>query len=456
MAGSVAVNKSAGPIERLIDRNAEQAVNGAILIDQDAMLHVADVLSPDDFYDERARWVYEAASSLYGKQEPIDPLTMCAELERNKHLNQIGGSAYLTELIMSTPTSLNVSTYAATVSRLATLRKLLKIAGDIAGLAYKANGERTEAILDKVRGLVDSVTPMTSTEDVLLWLDSLEQFIDGQLVRNARAAEREAGIVRPALALPWRAFDRFKLKLRPGTLAIVVADSSVGKTTFMECCAEHWARQGHRVAFFHLELSHQMMLDRRMCRLSGVPIDQIEEGAEAAIPRIIETNARLRDYTGGITYVHCPGWSARAIATKARQLHAKGLCDVGIVDYLQKLRLYRPGGSSEEHGLSDATEVLKNTAEQLGNGWMMGSQVNRKADGALRVRGSHIRGSGSVPAKGNITVTLAREIDQETGDLSPVISARVDKNTMGPTGDTQLAIRGEKFQITDVALLEEQ
>jgi replicative DNA helicase len=442
------VTKGAGPLERLIDRQAEQAVNGAILIDQDAMLRVADVLAPADFYNERARWVYGAALSLYQKQEPIDVLTMCAELERNKHLAEIGGAAYLNELIMATPTALNVGTYASTVSRLATLRKLIKIAGDIAGLAYKANGERTEEILDKVRGLVDSVTPMTSTEDVLLWLDSLEQFCAGQLSRSNQTADREAGIARPALTLPWSALARFKIKLRPGTLAIVVADSSVGKTTFMECCAEWWARQGHHVAFFHLELSHQMMLDRRMCRLSGVPIDQIEDGL------LNEDTARatrqMQAYSGGITYIHCPGWSARAIATKARQLHAKGLCGVAVVDYLQKLRLYRPRGSTEDYGLADAAEVFKNTGEQLGNAWMIGSQVNRKADGALRIRGSHIRGSGAVPAKGNITITLDRDLDPDTGELSPLMATRVDKNTMGPTGDTQLAIRGDRFLITDV------
>jgi replicative DNA helicase len=442
------VTSNAGAIERLIDRNAERAVNGAILIDQDAMLHVADVLTPDAFYNERARWVYGAALSLYQKQEPIDVLTMCGELERNKHLTEIGGAAYLTELITSTPTSMNVGTYAATVSRLATLRKLIKIAGDIAGLAYKANGERTEEILDKVRGLVDSVTPMSSTEDVLLWLDSLERFCQGQLARSDQAADREAGNARPALTLPWDAFGRFKIKLRPGTLAIVVADSSVGKTTFMECCAEWWARKGHRVAFFHLELSHQMMLDRRMCRLSGVPIDQIENGLLNYDTE--RATRQMQGYSGGITYVHCPGWSARAIATKARQLHAKDLCDVSIVDYLQKLRLYRPRGATEENGLSDAAEVLKNTGEQLGNAWMIGSQVNRKADGALRIRGSHIRGSGGVPAKGNITITLNRDLDSETGELSSLMAVRVDKNTMGPTGDTQLAIKGERFLITDV------
>jgi hypothetical protein len=191
-----------------------------------------------------------------------------------------------------------------------------------------------------------------------------------------------------------------------------------------------------------------MMLDRRMCRLSGVLIDQIEDGL---LNEDTERATRqMQAYSGGITYVHCPGWSARAIATKARQLHAKGLCDVAIVDYLQKLRLYRPRGSTEDYGLADAAEVLKNTGEQLGNAWMIGSQVNRKADGALRIRGSHVRGSGAVPAKGNITITLARDLDPDTGELSPLMATRIDKNTMGPTGDTQLAIRGDRFLITDV------
>jgi replicative DNA helicase len=366
--------------------------------------------------------------------------------------------AYLTELITSTPTAYHAESYAETLIRLATLRKLIDVAGQIAKTAYAANGESTAAILERVRKLVDDVTPVTSTDEVLLWLDSLERFVLGQLARNNAQAEAEAGQPRLLLSLPWeRTLARFKVRLRRGTLALVVAGSSIGKTTFMECCAEWWAQQGHQVAFFHLELSHQMMLDRRMSRLTGIPIDELEGGV--LDERTSAAYEKMRAYKGGITYVHCPGWSARQITAKARELHAKGLCDVLILDYFQKLRLWRPRGSSLNDGLADAGEVVKTCLEQLGIAGLGGSQTNRRADDANRVTASHIRGSGELDEKANLTITLDRDIllapmnggQYQAGERSPVLDVRIDKNTMGPTGECRLAIRGERFTITELA-----
>lgn len=452
------------PTLRLVDKAAEQAVNGAILIDPDALERIADLLGAEDFHDERARWVYDAAYTLYQQQRPIDTLTLCEELERAGHLHEIGGAAYLTTLIQATPTSMHVADYARTVNRLAMLRRLVQIAGQIAQMAYNANGS-ADGIVEKVRALVDGVSPMTSTEDVLLWLDSLERFAVAQLARNDQQVAVEQGERRAPLTLPWKAFERFKLRLRPGTMALVIAGSSVGKTTFMECCAEFWARLGYRVAFFHLELSHQMMLDRRMARLTGIPIDEIEAGC-LNDSRIADATAQMRGYSGGITYVHCPAWTARAVATKARQLYSKGLCDALVVDYLQKLRLYRPRGTTTNDALADAAEVLKNTAEQLAIPCMMGSQVNRRSEDATRVTGDHLRGSGEVPEKANVAITLRRDVlptDQmcadgtvyQAGSRSPEMDVRIDKNTLGPTGDCALMINGSRFLITDVSYRQE-
>ncbi len=448
---------SANPIARLTDPAAERAVCGSILIDPDSMLKLAGALSPDDFFTERDRWIYTAALDLYQHQQPIDYVTMCSALERKGKLAEAGGAAYLTELIRETPTAYNVETYSETVVKLSTLRGLVQIAGQIAKIAYGCNGESTAVILEQVRKLVDGVTPATSTDDVLLWLDSLERYVLAQLARNNAQADAEAGKGRLALTLPWeRTLGRFKLKLRRGTLMMVVAGSSVGKTTFMECCSEWWARAGRNVAFFHLELSHQTMLDRRMCRWSGVPIEQLEDGL--LDERTEYATKRMRAWEGGITYVHCPGWSARQIAAKARELHAKGLCDVLVGDYLQKMRLYMPRGFNKQDGLADAAEVLKNCCEQLGIAGMVGSQVNRRAEDAARITSAHLRGSGEVGEKSNIVVTLHREIlpapinggRYQAGDRSPQLDVRVDKNTMGPTGDCQLAINGERFTITEL------
>lgn len=449
------------PRQRLIDVDAERAVCGSVLVDPDAMLKLAGVLSPDDFTNERNRWVYNAALSLYQQQQPIDPVTMAAQLERDKRLGEVGGSAYLSELLLATPTALHADSYADTLMRLSTLRGLVHLAGQIAKVAYGANGESTAVILERVRSLVDAVTPTSSTDEVLLWVDSLERFVLAQLARTNAQADAEAGRPRLALTLPWSSLDRFKLKLRRGTLALVVAGSSVGKTTFMECCSEWWAKQGAQVAFFHLELSHQTMLDRRMSRLANVPIDELENGL--LDERTERATKQMRSYPGGITYVHCPGWSARAITAKARELHAKGLCDVLVLDYFQKLRLWRPRGSSLNDGLADAGEVVKNCLEQLGIAGMGGSQTNRRADDAARVTASHIRGSGELDEKGNLTITLNRDIlladmnggQYKAGERSPILNVRIDKNTMGPTGECRLAIRGERFVITELATKED-
>jgi replicative DNA helicase len=199
------------------------------------------------------------------------------------------------------------------------------------------------------------------------------------------------------------------------------------------------------------------MLDRRMCRWSNVPIDELEGGL--LDERTEQAHKKMRAWRGGITYVHCPGWSARQIAAKARELHAKELCDVLVGDYLQKMRLWMPRGFNKSDGLADAAEVLKNCCEQLGIAGLVGSQVNRQAEDAARVTAAHLRGSGEVGEKSNVVVTLHRDIllapinggRYQAGDRSPRIDVRVDKNTMGATGDCQLAINGERFTITELA-----
>jgi len=457
-------NQPPSPLERLIDRDAEQAVIGSILVNPDAMMDISDHLLPGDFYEDRARYVYGAALTLWREDRPIDYLTLSSQLQADQLLEKIGGAAYLTETMTNTPTAYNVGQYADTVSRLATLRGLVRVAGDIAKLAYNGDGN-TSAVMDKARALVDGVTPMTSTDDVLLWLDSLERFVLGQVERNNAQVEVEQGLRKPPLQFPWKAFKPFDVRLRPGTLVLVIAGSGIGKTSFMACAAEWWAKNGHRVAFFHLELSHQFMLDRRMARLSGVPVSTLETGYLNG--NTSDATRQMQSYPGGITYIHCPGWSARGITAKMRQLHSKGLCDIAIVDYLQKERLYMPRGFTMNDALADAAEVHKNGAEQMGIPVMIGSQVNRKAMDADRITSDHLRGSGEAPEKSNINITLNRELNDTqradedgtvypAGSRSPVTSARVDKNTGGSTGDCTLWFEGPRFLFKDIQYEEER
>jgi len=445
------------PIDRLVDLDAERAVLGSCLLDPDAMGIIEPHVTASDFHEEKHRWIFEAMRELQEQRIPADIITI-SERANGKAANV---RAYLLELLNATPSALRVAHYAKVVRRLATLRRLLDAGGKIAALAYSSDSDELDDVFSRARQMVDNIAPEPSDDSVLYWLDSLDAFLGNQLDRLGERDAIAQGTATPPVTLPWQAFAQFGARLRPGTLSIVAAGSSVGKTTFLECCAEHWARQGHRVVFFHLELSHQMMLDRRMVRLTGLPLERIENGEMP--PEVHSANERLRQYTGGITYVHCPGWSASRIVQQARQLSLRAICDVVIVDYLQKLRLIYRRGSNKSDAIGSAVEVLKVAAEKLAIPFVLASQFNRSVMHAGRKTGDYIRGSGEPHEKANLVITLDRPILSDDardptgriiareGERSPEMRVRVDKNTNGPTGDTELIMNAARFLILDKA-----
>jgi replicative DNA helicase len=449
-------------LSSLSDPEAERATIGSMILDPEfAISRAESVLAGDDFHVEANRLLYEALLALRAERSGIDFVTVRDRLMATGTLEESGGAVNLLKLINDTPTALHVEHYASIVHRLSCLRRLVMAAAQIAREAYAGAADDLEEVLEKAQGLLAAIEPERSTESTLLWLDSLTAFLKGQFTRLEEKDTQDRGQA-PYMELPWQAFRRFQVRLRPGMLAIVAGGSGVGKTTFMECCAEHWARQGRRVVFYHLELSHQLMLDRRMCRLTGIPLHEIEDGLVDR--RIDEWTERLRQYKGGITYVHCPGWSAARICVHAQRLVGKGLCDVAIVDYLQKMTLRYVPGQNKSDAIGDAVEALKITGEKYGLPFMLGSQFNRAIDAADRKTAAGIRGSGEPGEKANAVITLDRpivdkpELDaqgrivQQPGGYSPLVKVRVDKNTTGPTGNCRLTMHGARFFMADVDL----
>lgn len=443
---------------QLVDIKAERAAIGAMLINPDYIARVREWLDASDFHDAKNRWIYDGQCALFDQQVEPDYVTLLAWLEKEGHLTEIGGAAYLSGLANATPNAFRAESYARIVQRLGTLRRLVGVAGEIAKMAHSDNAD-IDDVFTRARILVDSAAPNVSDNDLLLWLDSLSAFVDYQLERKADQIAIDAGEVTARVRYPWKAVDHYTKMLREGTVGIVAAKPGIGKTAFMECCGESWARHGLQVAFFHFELSHKLMLDRRAARWSGMPMEEIEAGL--VDQRIDAANAALRLWAGGINYVHCPGWTMGRVATKIRQLHSKGLCDVAIVDYLQKARLVYMHGQNKAQALGAAVEDLKNCAEQLGIFIQTGSQFSNAANGAERKTAAHIRDSGEPEEKANIIVTLDRvilnddlhngsgDVIAREGERSPLTTARIDKNTTGRTGDAELYFNGARFAFYD-------
>jgi len=424
------------------DNDAERAVLGSLLIDPDAMLRVREVtLEPRDFYQETHGLIYRAMLDLADRWQPVDAVTLAAALDskQNGHGSQlalIGGPAYLTGLIETTPTSVHAATYAGVVKALAQRRRIISVAADIAAQAQEHDGP-IDALYSSVTaamlGVVDVAGPhshLYGTDDTLLGYLTTQSAREELLKRNPNALA-QTGI--PDL-------DALLGNLEPGTVLAIAARPGVGKTILMEQVAEHNARHGKRVAFYHLELSHQFMLDRRMAKHSGIPLDRLRRGYNG--PEVGRAIDAMHGWQSNLVYIHCPGWSAERIAADMTRLAARGECDVAIVDYLQKLALPDKRGWNTAMLYGLMAEALKTAAEQLAIPLVLGTQVSRdwKQTGDKRPTAGDIRNSGEIEEKVNQIVVLHRPETREgqKGATTETIEAHVEKNTGGPLGSCEL------------------
>ena len=159
------------------DLDAEEAVLGSLLIDHEAIFKILNLLSHLDFYRDKNQWIYEACCSLHERDQAINQITVAHELGRHDRLEAIGGSAYLSNLIMNVPTSVHVEYYAGIVRRLSIMRKLIAAAGQIANIGYEAPPDPEEA-LDRAEGLLFQLRHGQASREFVHIRDVLDRYFE--------------------------------------------------------------------------------------------------------------------------------------------------------------------------------------------------------------------------------------------------------------------------------------
>lgn len=438
------------------DIEAEEAVLGSILIDPDAILRAREAgLVAADFFRISNRTIYDVCASLADEYAAVDYITVRNALESRQNgagsqLNMIGDEAELTRLITATGTTVNAGYYAEIVHRKAQQRKLLAVSGDIAAAAQAHDGP-IETLYDEASSLFFDAVDVSSPVSHLRGSDDT---LADYLANQERIKDRLAANPDMLITTGWPDIDRYLGDIEAGMLHVVVARPSVGKTVYLEGVAEHNARRGHHVAFYHLELSHQLMLNRRMARYSGIPIQRLRRGYTG--PELAHAIDEIRPWHQRITYIHCAGWSAERIASDMVRLCAKGECDVAIIDYFQKMRWPEVRGANLAAMLGLMAETLKNAAENLGIPVVTAAQVNRswKQNDKGRPHIEDLRNSGEIEEKCNQAVVLHRPQDREdrrNGGKSETIEAAIEKNTTGDVGRTQLLHQLGRFRFLSKA-----
>ncbi len=279
---------------------------GALLIDRDAVIEVAEVLRPEDFYRQAHGSIFAAVLELYERREPIDIVTVSETLERMGQLEQVGGAAYLTGLINLTPTAVNAVHYARIVERKGVLRNLIGAAGRIAGVAYEDGPDVSEAV-DRAEQELFAV----SQKRVVSGFSPLKPLLFNAYDRLDYLHQHKGEIsgVRSGFA----ELDALTAGFQKSDLVIVAARPSIGKTSLALNIAEQAAvSEGKTVGIFSLEMSKEQLVLRLLSSVAKIDSHRLRTGflEEMDFTRLAPAmNNRRRPPSTSMTHRTSAPWS---------------------------------------------------------------------------------------------------------------------------------------------------
>lgn len=443
------------------DITAEQKVLGAIMTATtaaDQNLRLADVQNAlaggEDFYRPAHQIVYEALVRLAGRNEPMDPVAVAAELSKNGDLARVGGAPYLHTCTEQVPVSLNAGYYAKIVSDRAVLRRLVEVGTRIAQFGWEGVGE-VDDLVDQARAAVtDTITSPTDGQGDLVHI------LDEDLW-SVVSDEMEHGSDQAGRRVPTGFTDLDIMTgggFEPGQMVVVGARPSVGKSTVALDFSRGAVKSGHSALFFGLEMTNKELLQRWIAAEAQVPLhcirtggrDMIDEGAWGRVTRA-RTRAQEENYQLWIADQCTTVAQIRANARRHQAHH--GRLDMLVVDYLQLI----PSTATAENrqqAVSESSRALKLLAKELGVVVVALSQLNRKPEDRpdKRPQVSDLRESGAVEQDADVIILLYRE---DTHDKNSPRSGEADliigKNRNGPTSDVTVAFQGHYSRFVDIA-----
>jgi replicative DNA helicase len=420
--------------------DAEQAVLGAMLLDQDASLSAAQLLTDDMFYREAHRRLFRAMVALTERRTVIDHITLRDELIRRGELDSIGGYDYVAELTDSVPTAANVEYHAKIVLEKAILRKLIEAATGIITEAYDGHTSASE-LLDAAESRIFTVSQQRSDEGFarlkeMLWptMERIETL-------------QKSGKAITGVPSGFTDLDNLTSGFQGGELVIVAARPSMGKTAFVLNIATHAAVEQHGVAIFSLEMSKESLVQRMLT-------------AEARVDSQLVRRGMLRDFdftklarAAGVLQ-QCPVWiddtpalTLLEMRSKARRLKADNDVRLIIVDYLQLMRSPEYSDNRVQE-ISDISRSLKGLAKELGVPVVALSQLSRASEqrgGERKPILSDLRDSGAIEQDADVVMFIHRPeyYDREDESKRGLAEIMLAKHRNGPTGDVHLRFNRE-------------
>lgn len=418
---------------------AEQAVLGCVLIDQDAQTEILSMLKKDDFYSEAHRNIFQAMQNIFSKSIPVDFVTLTSELEVEKKLDTIGGIDYITFLTNVVPSAANFKHYCDIVTANAVRRNLIKGGQDIIEDAF--NNENEKGAMQNAEKIIFDLSQKQIYSDLEL-VGKPGGTLSNVLKQISEIAENQ-GKMR-GIPTGFRDFDYITNGLQKSDLILLAARPGVGKTSFAMNIAIHAAtEENKKVAIFDLEMSSEQLMQRALASVAKVNLTHILKGTmdQEEWKRVWTAEKKLAQ--SGIYVDDSSTTSPLDVISKCRKLKMTEGLDLIVIDYLQLMTTGRKTRENRTQEVSELTRMLKVAAKELNVPIILLSQLSRLVEQREDHKPvlSDLRESGSIEQDADIVLFLYNPEnynDVITEDEPGTVYLIIAKHRSGSTGQIKL------------------
>jgi replicative DNA helicase len=432
---------------------AEQAVLGAMLLDQDAALRAAELVDDTMFYREAHRRLFRAMVSLVERRTVIDHITLRDELLRRGELESAGGLDYLAELVDAVPTAANLEFHARIVRDKAILRRLIETSTGIITEAYDGHSTATE-LLDIAESRIFKISQQRGDEGFTRIKEMLWPTME-RIETLQRSGKAITGVPSGFVDL-----DGLTSGFQRAELVVVAARPSMGKTAFCLNIAANAAAEGTGVAIFSLEMSKESLVQRMLTATARVDSHRVRQGTlrDSDFTQLARAAGLLQTYQVWID--DTPSITLLEMRGKARRLKIDNDLKLIIVDYLQLMRSPEYSENRVQE-ISDISRSLKALARELEVPVIALSQLSRASEqrgGERKPILSDLRDSGAIEQDADLVIFIHRPeyYDREDESKRGLAEVMLAKNRNGPTGDVQLKFTREYTRFDSFSSRDEQ
>jgi replicative DNA helicase len=430
---------------------AEMAVLGSMLIDENAIGVALEAIDKSCFYKDSHRRVFDVVLSLYNDSKAVDLITLTDELKRQGVLDKIGGVSFLTELVNSVPTAANISHYVQIVREKSILRSLINSSTKIVSMCFGTDGNIAE-VVDEAEKLIFEVSDSRHKGSSI----QLKEIIKNTIETIDRLYQKKAHVT--GVPTGFVDLDLKTAGLQPSDLIIIAGRPSMGKSALALSIAEYAGVSAKiPIALFSLEMSKEQLVQRMLCSHARVDANKVRTGYLAASdwPRLTAAAGKLSE--APIFIDDTPAISVMELRAKARRLKANHDIQLIVLDYMQLMRGSSNSVESRQQEISDISRSLKALARELNVPVIAISQLSRAVESRTdhRPQLSDLRESGAIEQDADVVILIMREdYYNRTPENQGIAEIIVAKQRNGPTGTLKLTFISEYTRFENMTHVE--